>query len=190
MACRFKFDCDGLYWDNLYPFTSAFEFFNGSYFLHLEALHLTVGYVLLSFMIAKVFSDTHLPLPYKFAIIYFSGTIFNNYAYKFGVTISEIFGVFAVLTFAQQRFIKLNSISNYMILFAIISALHLSFLLMFDHNVLKNFDLFRIAVLLKLIVLAGRLGRIYSSEFRIHLYGARSFRKVFCTSVSFIFIRI
>jgi len=154
MACRFKFDCDGMYWDNLYPFTSALEFFNGFYFLQLEALHLTVGYILLSFMIVRVFSDKRLPLPYKFAIIYFSGTIFNNYAYKFGVTISEVFGIFAVLIFIQQRFIKLNSISNYIILFAIISILHYSFLLLFDDSLVKNFELLRVAVFLKLFVLA------------------------------------
>ena len=123
-------------------------------FLNLEALHLMVGYFLLSFMIVRVFSNSNIPLPYKFAIIYFSGTIFNNPAYKIVITISELFGIFAVIIFINRRYIKLNSISNYIILFGVISALHLSILVMFDEHVANDFDLYRAAVLLKLFVLA------------------------------------
>jgi len=143
-----------LLYDFRYPFNSALEFFNGLYFLNLEALHLTIGYLLLSFMVIRVFSNPSLPLPYKFAIIYFSGTIFNNPAYKIGITISEIFGIFAVVIFINRKYIKLNSISNYIILFAIISALHLSVLMILDEHVADNFELYRVAVLLKLFVLA------------------------------------
>ena len=87
-----KRNMESLIYDFRYPFDSALEFFAGFYFLKLEALHLTIGYLLLSYMIVRVFSNRHLPLSYKFAIIYFAGTIFNNPAYQIGVTISEIFG--------------------------------------------------------------------------------------------------
>jgi len=145
---------DNMLYDFRYPFNTALEFFSGLYFLNLEALHLMVGYFLLSFMIVRVFSNSNIPLPYKFAIIYFSGTIFNNPAYKIVITISELFGIFAVIIFINRRYIKLNSISNYIILFGVISALHLSILVMFDEHVANDFDLYRAAVLLKLFVLA------------------------------------
>ena len=153
---------ESLIYDFRYPFDSALEFFAGFYFLKLEALHLTIGYLLLSYMIVRVFSNRHLPLSYKFAIIYFAGTIFNNPAYQIGVTISEIFGIFAVIIFINRTNIKLNPISNYIILFAIISALHLSFLLLLDEHILNSFELYRVAVLLKLFVLAFNIAILFN----------------------------
>lgn len=160
-------------YDLRYPFNSALEFFNGLYFLKLEALHLTIGYLLLSFMIIRILYNKSLPLPYKLSIIYFAGTIFNNPAYKIGITISESFGIIAVIIFILRRKIKLNYISNYIILFAIISAVHLLFLLFFDEDVLNNIQLQRVAIILKLFVLAFNISILFNyinSDYDINIF--------------------
>lgn len=147
-------------YDFRYPFSSLLDFFGGIYFLKIEALHLTFGYFFLVFLIYKVLSNNKLDWSYKISILYFSGTIFNNYAFTLGITIAEMFGILAVIIFIRQK-INLNIISTYMIIFATFSLLHYLALLVFNETILFNYEFKHIALILKIFVLAINISILF-----------------------------
>lgn len=146
---------DQLY-DFRYPFNSIIDFFSGKYFLKIEALHLTVGYIALFYFIVRVMTKKRLPLSLRFALIYFAGTIFNNFAYSLsGVTIADFFGILAVLLFIGSRFrIRLNPLSKYMLFFASVALIQLLLVSLFDETLLQSLDFKRFAVIFKIFVLS------------------------------------
>lgn len=144
-----------LIYDFRYPFDSMFDFFSGLYFFKLEALHLTIGYIFLIYFVYTILFRNKFPLPLKLTTIYFSATIFNNYAYSaFGITIAEIFGIFAVMLFMRNDKYNLNPISNYMILFTAVALTHLFIISLINEQVMKYLEFKRLAVIFKVFVLA------------------------------------
>ena len=142
-------------YDFRYPFSSMYEFFSGLYFLRLEALHLTVGYIFFIYYIFRLLYSSKFNFTLKLSIIYFSGTVFNNYAFNFiGISIAEFFGILACIFFLKNKRFYLNPISNYMFLFAFIALIHLLILSIFNDNILNTLGIRRIAVILKICVLA------------------------------------
>ena len=152
---------NSLIYDFRYPFSSGIDFFTGLYFLNLEALHLTIGYLLLVYLIIKVFIDKNLELTLKFSVIYFAATIFNNPAYSFGVTIAEIFGIMAAVIHIKSLKISNNKITMFMILFFVVSLIHLLLIAVFSNLILESISIMRIAVIAKIIVLSLNISILF-----------------------------
>lgn len=140
-------------YDVRYPFTSAIDFFKNAHFLELEALHLTIGFVLLSVAVIRLFFLNRSSITLKFSIIFFCASIFNNPSYKIGITISELTGVCAALLFILRGTFSFNPFSKYMVWFFTIALLHYFVLVLVDENVSKNFEFYRLAIFMKIPVL-------------------------------------
>lgn len=147
---------NSMIYDFRYPFNDLQDFFLGLYFLKLEALHLTIGYIFFIYFILNLLLKTKFDLCLRLTTIYFAGAIFNNPAYTiFGITIAEIFGIIAAILFIirNTRF-PLNPISNYMFFFSWIALTHLLIISIFNEAVQDSLEFKRFAVILKVIFLS------------------------------------
>ena len=110
-----------------YPFISLIEFFAGGYWLSIEGLHLTLGWIGLLLMSVRIFSRND-SLFVKLSTIYFAAFIFNNYAYSWSnIRVSEFCGIFAAGFSLKsiRKFYRQPSLIGYAVLtFAFISLIH------------------------------------------------------------------
>jgi hypothetical protein len=95
--------------DVRYPFDNAYEFISG-YLFDLAALHLTISYIFLSFIIITAFRYSSSRIQAS-CLLYFLLAVYNNPAFLiYGITIQEYFGIYAALhffTFQLNNYIKI-----------------------------------------------------------------------------------
>lgn len=151
-----------LLYDKRYPFNSLSDFLSGGYLFDPLALHLTLGLFCSFFLIFKILQKKTYSLAFRCSLIFFVLYIFNNYAYQLLFYISEWFGVFAVIFSLFKRKMKLNYISIFLIVFSAIALIHLSIISIIYPELESEFNFGRIAVVLKVLILALNLAIIYS----------------------------
>lgn len=151
-----------------YPFYSVFEFFTDGYWLEMEGIHLSLGWVILAFYTMKIFYRKE-SLYVKFSTIYFSAFIFNNYAYSFlNIRFSEYFGILAAFTsFMNLKVNKGKSTISYLLIgisfLSLVHALIISVIYP-DINPTTEHAFLRLALILKILVL-GLVFLSFNNEF-------------------------
>lgn len=81
-----------------YPWDSVFGYLGSGDVASIEALHLTLGWLFVLALVARVLSLPRLALPIRLATLYFALTAFTNPAYTVGgLNTNEVFGILAVL---------------------------------------------------------------------------------------------
>lgn len=101
-----------------YPFESFIDFFSGGYWIQIQGLHLTFGWLGLLVMSLFVFSR-HSSLYIKFTTIYFAAFVFNNYAYSLAnIRISDFFGI--IIAILSLKLIGKNLFRQSMIGYALL----------------------------------------------------------------------
>jgi hypothetical protein len=145
-----------------YPFESLFDFVSGGYWVQIEALHLTLGWIyIISFALYLAWVSA--PLQLRLSIPYFALALFMNPAYEIlGLKVNEVFGVLAAL-YAIAMKLPFPSRER-----PVASAILLVFALGFAHSLIAaviypslvdedNSYLMRVAVAFKVFVLGINL---------------------------------
>jgi len=140
-----------------YPFDNAIEFFGSGYFLQLEALHLTFGWVFILFFSAYLFiGRAHSTL--KLSIPFFSLSMFTNPAYEFfGLRVNEVFGVASVF-FATALWFHTFPVKGvpgkFLLRLFAFTAVHSIVLSFFYPELIEGVVFLKSAVSLKIAILA------------------------------------
>lgn len=118
-----------------YPWSNALEFLSGSYWAELAAIHLTLGWIFIGWLLLRVNINSKLPAEFRLSVLYFSLTVFTNPAFNMlGLNVNEIFGLLALFVF----FLK-GHIPNGRNVSQVVASLFLVFLISFLHVLLGVF---------------------------------------------------
>lgn len=151
-----------------YPFDNCIDFFAGGYWLHIEALHLTLGWLFIGFLIFRLICE-NISLSLKLSVLFFSLVIFSNPAYDLGgFRLNELFGILAVifslvLTRTPKISVASPVVRSILIIF-IIGILHGLLVSVIYPDLNRNLatGFIRIAVNLKVLVVALNLAIVSS----------------------------
>jgi hypothetical protein len=140
-----------------YPFDDAIEFFGGGFFLHPEALHLSLGWGFIIFFLAYLFiGKAHSTL--KLSIPFFSLSMFTNPAYEFfSLSVNEFFGVASVfLSIALWRhmFPFMSGVGKILLAVFFVSVFHSALLILFYPELIEGVEVLKVAVTFKIFILA------------------------------------
>jgi hypothetical protein len=154
--------------ENRYPFDNAIQFFVEGYWLHLESLHLTLGWLFIVFLTFRLACE-NIPLSLKLSILFFSLVIFNNPAYDLGgFRLNELFGILAIVLGTVMR-----KVPKFFIGAPVVRSMLLIFIIGIVHGILvsiaypelnKDFatGFTRVAVNLRVLVVALNLAIVSS----------------------------
>ena len=112
-----------------YPFQSLVEFIGGGYWLKLQALHLTLGWLFLIVFSFRVLLRRPGSPVYKLVALYFALAIFNNYAYVVGgIRINEALGtgaaILVLLALLRGAKVPRSPVVGYLLFFLLVSGVH------------------------------------------------------------------